>query len=599
MTNLEDEKKWLVPSKSPLGSSNRVSDGSSSEGSSSDSEGEGGSSVPCYERVLLLLVDIVASSAFWGFMFFVNITYKQLYIFLGTLVASMIAWRVCRYKCLPPDCSLEVPYTTGYLKSDSKEMYLVATVHISPRAPRDVSYVIENVKPDVAMIELDDERLDRMRDRDLPAVKSKKSSSDLESGSSRSRSAEPDAAQAATATTANAAAAAKELPGLQAVRIQQSGRAEATVLAQRALWNAEHAREDFSGELVYDPKNAYGLGSSPQAEGKILVVKRASPNQEFAPFALKAHNAHRDGAKAVLVVNTTSSLPSNRVGGGSLFSDLKVACKTCNSGFPQVPLLILPKLEGEQLLADLEKKQRVSVSFNVNEDDYPRRTLRLRLCQACALVFSGIGILYGIIQCFHVEVGGEFLAAEETAHKMGIPCTCIDVDLNRFWSRLGSAVLPTPCNILNSLWAWLGMPRVVFQVLFPPPSNVDVFGGMFLHAASFPLKTWFAFLLAGFCASTVTSKILELFGTGAERAVEGTGKVTKEQRDDVQTYIMLAMEMYLLPQIYDAVAASRDEAMYRSVVRKSREMAANKFVVVVGAGHANGILKKARHSASD
>lgn len=64
-------------------------------------------------------------------------------------------------------------------------------------------------------------------------------------------------------------------------------------------------------------------------------------------------------------------------------------------------------------------------------DGYPRRSLRKRLCQAVALLFSGIGVLYGVIECFAVDVGSEFLAAEAAAAARGIPCACIDVDLNR------------------------------------------------------------------------------------------------------------------------------------------------------------------------
>ena len=45
-------------------------------------------------------------------------------------------------------------------------MFMVATIHISPRSPDDVDAVIAspNVAADTVMIELDDERLDKMRD---------------------------------------------------------------------------------------------------------------------------------------------------------------------------------------------------------------------------------------------------------------------------------------------------------------------------------------------------------------------------------------------------------------------------------------------------
>ena len=73
-------------------------------------------------------------------------------------------------------------------------------------------------------------------------------------------------------------------------------------------------------------------------------------------------------------------------------------------------------------------------------------------------------ILYGIIQCFSVRVGAEFLAADSAARDLGIRCVCIDVDLDRFWSKLGWAVLPTPCNLLNSLMSWIAFPRGLSEI---------------------------------------------------------------------------------------------------------------------------------------
>lgn len=58
--------------------------------------------------------------------------------------------------------------------------------------------------------------------------------------------------------------------------------------------------------------------------------------------------------------------------------------------------------------------------------------------------------------------------------------------------------------------------------------------------------------------------------------------------------VFACLSRYLLPQVYDALVASRDEAMYRKMVRKCKEFAAESLVVVVGAGHANGILQHVR-----
>lgn len=256
--------------------------------------------------------------------------------------------------------------------------------------------------------------------------------------------------------------------------------------------------------------------------------------------------------------------------------------------------MLITKTDGEELTKTIEDGGRVNAKLEVRADHYPRRTLRRRLCQGCALLCSGIGILYGIIQCFAVEVGGEFLAAEIAANAKGIPCVCIDSNLNQFWSRLGEALIPTPCNLLDSLLSWLAFPRIAFQVLFPPRQNVDVAGSIVLHAKSFSIRTWVAFLLAGFCASQVTSHVMALIIGGGERAAEAAGAVKEENRADIQNWIALILQLYMLPQVYGAVAASRDEVMYQSVVTKGRANASSRMVVVVGAGHANGIMQRAR-----
>eukprot|EP00416_Gambierdiscus_australes_P024488 CAMPEP_0171062338 /NCGR_PEP_ID=MMETSP0766_2-20121228/5005_1 /TAXON_ID=439317 /ORGANISM="Gambierdiscus australes, Strain CAWD 149" /LENGTH=726 /DNA_ID=CAMNT_0011518135 /DNA_START=60 /DNA_END=2239 /DNA_ORIENTATION=+ len=506
----------------------------------------------------MFVIDAIASVVFWYVMLWcINWPLPGMYLF-GLLLVLMVAYRMYRAKTSSDECGVEIPYTCGYVPSNDKELFLVATIHISPRAPKDVEAVIDRTLPDIAMIELDDERLDRMRDVEVEPQEPRRED-------------------------------------LQPIRISEDDGESCTVLAQRALWNAERSGEAISGEVVFDEENEFGLlRTGEHYMGKLALVRRGAPNGEFAPFALKAHNAAVCGAQAVLVINQRGHLPVNRIGGGTLVGDLRVALNTCSCGFPPIPVLLLPNEEGEHLAKICNTKcssGTARAELKVLEDEYPRRTLRRRLCQTCALLFSGIGVLYGIIQCCDVEVGAEFLAAEVAASARGIPCTCIDVDLNRFWSRLGWALLPTPCHSLDSALAWLGFPRVFFQVLFPPKGNVDVMGSMVLHGISFPLRTWLAFLLAGLCASSITSRILKLFGTGVEKAGEATGTVDPDDAAVVQGWIVFWIEMYMMPRVYHAVAASRDEAMYNSIVEKSRH--ARRLVVVVGAGHANGILQRA------
>jgi hypothetical protein len=433
-------------------------------------------------------------------------------------------------------------------------MFMVATIHISPKSPLDVEEVIEKSIPDTVMIELDDERLDRMRSTDEQPKKKTPNQEDL-----------------------------------QAIQISEPGKEPYSIYAQRAMWNGELAGQMINGPITYDKANVYGLQpSSSNVAGKVCLVQRGGPEGEFAPFAYKAHVAARAGAEAVLIMSQDDNLPLARIGGSpTTWGDVKVAMKTGSCGFPPIPVGLITKTDGDQLVKAFEESSSTTAKLEVRSDHYPRRTLRRRLCQACALMFSGIGILYGIIQCFAVEVGGEFLAAEVAALAKGIPCVCVDSNLNQFWTRLGEAVVPTPCNIMDSILSWMAFPRIAFQVLFPPRRNIDVMGSIVLHAKSFSLRTWVAFCLAGYCASFVTSHILALFSNGAERAVEQTGAVEAKDRSAAQTWIALILQLYMLPQVYAAVAAARDEVMYKSIVAKGRENASSRMVVVVGAGHSN------------
>lgn len=507
---------------------------------------------------MTLCFDIVLSVPFWYLALFVPVTDEQFYTGLGLLLVVATCWR----GYLSYTTQTDLPYTCCRVTADDREIILVATLHISPRAPRDVTAVIERVGPDVVMIELDEERLDRMRRPDPEAPP------------------EPPLGP-------------KDEDLQQLSLVSRDGQAT-TMYAQRAFWNAELAGEEVSRQVAYDSANSYGLKKPvDDLAGGLFLVHRGSPGGEFAPFALKAFNAARAGASAVLIINTDEKLPFNAFGRGTLMSDMHCAMSTRSCSFPPIPTLLVTQQDGKRILGAVTDGG-AQVEFRVRADSYPRRPLWRRLCQACALVFSGIGILYGIIQCCGVDVGEEFLAAEAAASARGIPCVCIDVDLDGFWQRLGSSLLPTPCAIASSLRAWLAFPRCFFTVLFPARGNVDVMGSMVLHAASFPLKTWVAFLFAGYAASLVQSQIMQWGASGAERAVEQTGAVSRKDRRDVQEWMMLIVEIYALPRVYRSICVSRDEAMYQGIVGKGRMHSSKTAVVVVGAAHSNGIISRIR-----
>lgn len=521
-----------------------------------------------------LMADAAASVAFWYsyVLLLEEMPSAVWYAGLSTMVVAMVLWRFRSGARGPQGGPLaKAPYSCGFVSHDGKELYVVATVHISPKSPKDVNTVIGTIQPDLAMIELDEERLAKFTQQPKDADQ-------------------------------------KDLQPLHI--LEASGSELVTSYAQRALWNAERSGETISAKVLFDETDPYGIKcSSEELRGNLALVHRGGPEGcSFATFAFKAHKAARAGAEGVLVINAEKEgdcLPRARLGAGPLLGELKVAWAARTCSFPPIPLLLLPHSAGERLReqclrpgpssmeeGNADSARVPEVSFEIRPDSFARRTLPRRLCQGCSLMFSGIGVLYGIIDCFKVDVGKEFSAAEEAASARGIPCVCIDVDMNKFWGRLGRTLLPTPRNLLNSFLSWLCFPRLFFRLLFPPMTNVDVLGSTFVHAFSFSCRTWVAFILAGVCASFVMSTILNCLTLAPVHLAAKAGVVSDEE--GFHTYVMLLLEFYALPQIYDAVAASRDEAMYNNIVAKSRERKASRLVAVVGAAHSNGILQRAR-----
>ncbi|CAK9084925.1 unnamed protein product [Durusdinium trenchii] len=254
----------------------------------------------------------------------------------------------------------------------------------------------------------------------------------------------------------------------------------------------------------------------------------------------------------------------------------------------------------QQLAADLgQHGASAQGSFQILPDAFPRRTLRRRLCQEVAFGLSGIWLLYGIMECCHVDAGDEFLAAEREAQRQQVPCLCIDLDMDRLCSRFAAAAVPSPRNVLKAMGAWLSVPRHALRIGFPSTCDVDVLGCTALHFGSFRLRTCLSFILGAFGASALVALLLLLLGSGAESAAEGAGVVKPESPEDRQAVIsdiLLAIEMYMLPCIYSAMVVARDEAMYQSMASQVRSVSStcHRVVVVVGCAHANGLLQRIR-----
>eukprot|EP00439_Symbiodinium_sp_Y106_P085264 s97_g27.t8 len=91
------------------------------------------------DRAMQFVIDVIASVVFWWVLLFTEYTDLQFYIFLGVLAAVMLGWRIYRAN-FEEKSELEdrLPYTCAHVRANNRDLFLVATVHISPKAPRDV-----------------------------------------------------------------------------------------------------------------------------------------------------------------------------------------------------------------------------------------------------------------------------------------------------------------------------------------------------------------------------------------------------------------------------------------------------------------------------
>jgi len=110
----------------------------------------------------------------------------------------------------------------------------------------------------------------------------------------------------------------------------------------------EAAEAPFKAQLVWKENNPKGLDAfSPrqgpaEVRGKVVVVRRGG----F--YAKKVANASAAGATALLVINDKADFPSVRPGWGFQKAPSK-----------PVPALLIPKKEGNELIAKLRKRQSI------------------------------------------------------------------------------------------------------------------------------------------------------------------------------------------------------------------------------------------------
>jgi len=500
---------------------------------------------------------------------------------LAVIILAGSLWRIHRARLRSRNTRFAgLPSTCGAIAVDDRELVIVATVHISPRATEDVEAVLCKFGPfDVVMIELDEERLGQVR------------------------------------------FAKPQTKDLQPITItMDDGKDTLEFFAQRATWNNQWKDRTISGPIIFNADDPHGVSQgvcnralAPSEIGNsnsshLALVFADGPEDEQVPATRKVYNAWCAGAQALIVISSSESLPSRPIGELDMWQDLKVAFRTGNFGYPQIPVLVLPHTDGTKLQQLCQAGELgAHGKFEVLEHNHPCRTLSCRVGLECAFALSGVSILHSVADYLDVEPGTEFTTAEAIATETKVACECIDVSIDNLCGCLKNALVPTPCNVGAAILSWLAVPRAMWRSLFPAQPTlahqgsdtdclgVDIIGTMVLHALSFRCRTWCALATTVVLSGLLLAGILHLIGSVAESAAEEAAgeKVSQSDRWLFTAWIMIGIELFAIARVYQTVASSRDDAMYKrivSVVRRRPE--AKRFFAVVGAAHVNGILSR-------
>jgi len=489
------------------------------------------------------------------------------YVVLALITFAGVFWRIGLYQTTPN--RKDLPYPVAVIYSNGTTLYLVGTLHISPRCPTDVELTMESSQSEVVMIELDAERLDKRR----------------RGGNPTSSSFHTDQLQEV------------QVLGLSEDTARES-QSLGSLLSAPAVWNRRWSGSQLRGRLVEDVSNPAGLRpwGPTLLQGALVLID--SGDRQQVSMARRAWHAAAGGAAGVVVVSDNEDLPL-RVTHERLCARVATALafRTCSD--PPIPLLVVSRQAGEELRAAIRNAQRgspVELTVLIREDTYPARSLGWELCFGCVLMGSGVGLMYGLIELAGVEVGAEFVAAQDKAEVMDIPCICMDVSMDGLCGRLGRQLRPTPSNIYNAARMWITLPRLLCQLVFPRAWQVDLLGSAVLHVAAFKLRTCLAYILAVALASLVSSTLIVWMLHGVGDTARAAHVVHADDQDSFEEWISITVQLFAMPQLLQAILLERDEAMYQALVKQSRigKSATGQYrmTAVCGAAHANGILGK-------
>eukprot|EP00397_Hematodinium_sp_SG-2012_P023138 GEMP01024020.1.p1 GENE.GEMP01024020.1~~GEMP01024020.1.p1 ORF type:complete len:727 (+),score=124.97 GEMP01024020.1:172-2352(+) len=438
-------------------------------------------------------------------------------------------------------------FVTQKVEMDGKQVYFVGTMHVSPGSAKDVVKVIDEVDPDVVMIELDYDRLTAMKESEDPK------------------------------------------PCDQFVFKKPDG---TTVRGIHTDWNANLNKHEIEGTLTFE--------NSEDLTGKILV----------APYIKSGHanfvySAQKRGAMAVFFLDLQSGAPGTGtaepsetlVGTSGFFSLWKFFCATGRNNPPEIPCYLVPSRH-----FDLMLDEGVVINFTVYAGNISSPST---CCQSClrttCMMGTGVGVMYGLIRMAGCKVGQEFIIADRLAHERGKVLATIDMGVGRLGHQLLQRLIPYPSNLWYMLTAWAAVPRTLFTWIFLPQMHkLDLALNMIWGFARFKLRTWVAFILGAGIASLIMYGIIKLVQvaiiSGVEASATAAGssqQFAKSVSEWVGIGLVLGLIMYAFPVIYKGLLDSRDEQMYRGAVAQIRlRPNASKFVIVIGAAHTNGMIRR-------
>lgn len=480
-------------------------------------------------------------------------------------------------------------FVSRKVEIDGKQVYLVGTMHVSPGSVEDVQRAADEIDPDVYMIELDFDRLAAMKEAENPPIcdqwlfnKDGKSVRGVH-------------------TDWNSALHKRNYTGTLTFEKEHDlhGKILLAPMIKGNVASFVYAAEKRGAEAVFfldrDGKTVKKPEKLPTPRASVKSVSSTSSYESLNESTMSETPIAREGAPNA-AEGYEYHASSKQIESDSCCSLSYFCCKTGRNTSPEIPCYLVPNnmfnMQDEGLAVEFQVR-----SGNVGQP----RTCRRMCCQTTCLTLTGIGVMYGLIRMAGCKVGGEFLLADKLARERGKALATIDMGMGRLGAALLDRLIPYPRNLWYMIIAWASVPRHLLTWLFLPMGHkLDIVLNMLYGFARFKCRTWLAFLVGVGAATAILTGVILLIQYGSKAVATGTSSAAgsdEEESDKIGDTVFLvvgvAIQVYLYPVVYKGLLDSRDEQMYRGVVAQIRRRPnAEKFMIVIGAAHSNGMIRR-------